>query len=198
MSSALIVTDVQNDFCPGGALAVRDGDQVAPMVNDIMHGYGAVVLMQDRHPSDHGSFASRCSGKAVFDTAGMLYGPQVLWPGHCVQGREGTEFHSRLRTDGDMVLREGFRSGIDSYSAFFENDRTTPTGLVGYLRTREISRLTLVGLAMDFCVGHSALDAVRRGGGDVEVRLDACRAIELDGSLNAALEAMRVAGVELG
>ncbi len=196
MTHALIVIDVQNDFCPGGALAVPDGDTIVDGINAMMPEFDAVILTQDWHPSGHSSFASSHPGKAPFEMIEMAYGQQVLWPDHCVQGGAGAAFHPRLRTDGDLILRKGFRPAIDSYSAFFENDHETPTGLEGYLRTRGIDRLTLVGLATDFCVHFSAVDAARLGF-DVTVRLDACRAIDLEGSLNAALDAMKQAGVTL-
>lgn len=196
MTHALIVIDVQNDFCPGGALAVPGGDEVVALINAMMPDFDAVILTQDWHPAGHSSFASSHPGKAPFETVEMPYGPQVLWPDHCVQDSEGAAFHPALRTDGDLILRKGFRREIDSYSAFFENDRSTPTGLEGYLRTRGISRLTLVGLATDFCVQFSALDAARLGF-DVAVNTGACRAIDLDGSLASAIEAMKQAGVAL-
>ncbi|WP_170369079.1 bifunctional nicotinamidase/pyrazinamidase [Ruegeria arenilitoris] len=196
MTHALIVIDVQNDFCPGGELAVPNGDEIVAPINAMMPDFDAVILTQDWHPAGHSSFASSHPGKAPYDLVEMPYGPQVLWPDHCVQGTPGAEFHPDLRTDADLILRKGFRSAIDSYSAFFENDRTTPTGLEGYLRTRGIDRLTLVGLATDFCVHYSAVDAARLGF-DVAVRTDVCRAIDLDGSLAAAEPAMRDAGVTL-
>ena len=196
MTHALIVIDVQNDFCPGGALAVPSGDEIVAPINAMMPDFDAVILTQDWHPAGHSSFASSHPGKAPYDLVEMPYGPQVLWPDHCVQGTPGAEFHPDLRTDADLILRKGFRSAIDSYSAFFENDRTTPTGLEGYLRTRGIDRLTLVGLATDFCVHYSAVDAARLGF-DVTVRTGACRAIDLDGSLAAAEQAMRDTGVTL-
>lgn len=197
MPSALIVIDVQNDFCPGGALAVADGDQVVAPINAMMDQFDMTVFTQDWHPSDHASFADNHPGAAPFSTTQMPYGTQVLWPAHCVQGTAGAAFHPGLRTDpADLVIRKGFRPAIDSYSAFFENDRTTPTGLEGYLRTRGATALTLVGLATDFCVAYSAIDAARLGF-DVTVRLDACRAIDLDGSLAAALDQMREAGVRV-
>lgn len=196
MTHALIVIDVQNDFCPGGALAVPNGDEIVAPINAMMPDFDAVILTQDWHPAGHSSFASSHPGKAPYDLVEMPYGPQVLWPDHCVQGTPGAEFHPDLRTDADLILRKGFRSAIDSYSAFFENDRTTPTGLEGYLRNRGIDRLTLVGLATDFCVHYSAVDAARLGF-DVTVRTDACRAIDLDGSLAAAKQAMQTAGVAL-
>ena len=196
MSHALIVIDVQNDFCPGGALAVPGGDEVVAPINAMMDDFDAVILTQDWHPAGHSSFASSHPGQEPFWVIDMPYGPQVLWPDHCVQGSEGAAFHPGLRSDGDLILRKGFNREIDSYSAFFENDRSTPTGLEGYLRTRGIDRLTLVGLATDFCVHYSAVDAARLGF-DVAVRMQACRAIDLDGSLAAAVEAMKAAGVSL-
>ncbi|UWR07008.1 bifunctional nicotinamidase/pyrazinamidase [Ruegeria sp. B32] len=196
MTHALIVIDVQNDFCPGGALAVPNGDKIVAPINAMIPDFDAVILTQDWHPAGHSSFASSHPGKAPYDLVEMPYGPQVLWPDHCVQGTPGAEFHPDLRTDADLILRKGFRSAIDSYSGFFENDHTTPTGLEGYLRTRGIDRLTLVGLATDFCVHYSAVDAARLGF-DVTVRTDVCRAIDLDGSLAAAEQAMRDAGVTL-
>lgn len=196
MTQALIVVDVQNDFCPGGALAVPGGDAVAGPINAMMDHHDAVILTQDWHPAGHSSFASSHAGKAAFETTEMPYGTQVLWPDHCVQGSNGAAFHPDLRTDGDLIIRKGFRTGIDSYSGFFENDQTTPTGLEGYLRSRGITRLTLAGLATDFCVAFTALDAARLGF-DVTVELSACRAIDLDGSLQAALKQMETAGVGL-
>lgn len=196
MTQALIVVDVQNDFCPGGALAVPGGDEVVAPINAMMAQFDAVILTQDWHPAGHSSFASAHPGKTPFETVEMPYGTQVLWPDHCVQGTGGAAFHKDLRTDGDLIIRKGFRPAIDSYSGFFENDKTTPTGLEGYLRTRGISRLTLAGLATDFCVAFTALDAARLGF-EVTVDLKACRAIDLDGSLQAALGQMKEAGVEL-
>ena len=194
---ALIVVDVQNDFCPGGALAVAGGDAIIPEINALLRQFEVRVLTQDWHPADHASFADNHPGAAPFSMTEMPYGPQVLWPAHCVQGTEGAAFHPRLDTDrGDMVIRKGFRSQIDSYSAFFENDRTTPTGLEGYLRTRGVGAITLVGLATDFCVTYSALDAARLGF-RVAVTMSACRAIDLDGSLADACQRMMTAGVDL-
>lgn len=196
MTNALIVIDVQNDFCPGGALAVPGGDEIVPAINAMIDEFGAVILTQDWHPVGHSSFASSHPGKNPYDMIEMPYGPQVLWPDHCVQGTNGAAFHADLKTDGDLIIRKGFRPAIDSYSAFFENDQSTPTGLEGYLRTRGISDLTMVGLATDFCVHFSAVDAARLGF-DVTVDLTACRGIDLDGSMQAALQAMQAAGVKL-
>ena len=194
---ALIVIDVQPDFCPGGALAVADGDAVVAPINAMLSDFAVRVLTQDWHPADHLSFAANHPGAAPYSMAQMPYGPQVLWPVHCVQGTPGAALHPGLHADAaDLILRKGFRPGIDSYSAFVENDRTTPTGLEGYLRSRGVSAVTLAGLATDFCVAYSALDAARLGFA-VTVRLDACRGIDLNGSLAAALDQMRAAGVRL-
>ncbi|MCK0126939.1 bifunctional nicotinamidase/pyrazinamidase [Gelidibacter sp. F2691] len=194
---ALIVIDVQNDFCPGGALAVTEGDLIVPLINAMLPDFAVKVFTQDWHPAGHSSFATSHDGKAPFDVTEMPYGAQVLWPDHCVQGTDGAAFHTDLLTDpADMVIRKGFRPQIDSYSAFFENDQTTPTGLEGYLRTRGVTKLTLVGLATDFCVAYSAIDGAKLGF-DVTVLEQACRAIDLDGSLAAARDNMRAAGVKL-
>ena len=195
--SALIVIDVQNDFCPGGALAVPKGDEVVRPINRLIQAFHHVVLTQDWHPKGHSSFASSHTGAAPFSNIAMPYGEQTLWPDHCVQGTPGAEFHRDLVwTKAELIIRKGFRGAMDSYSAFFENDRTTPTGLGGYLRERGLRRLVMAGLATDFCVAYSALDAARLGF-EVVVALDACRAIDLAGSLKAAEERMRGAGVTL-
>ena len=197
MSKALIVIDIQNDFCPGGALAVAGGDAIIPRVNALMDDFSVRVLTQDWHPADHSSFAANHPGAEPFGLIDMPYGPQVLWPVHCVQGTQGAAFHPALRTDpADLVIRKGFRAAIDSYSAFFENDHETPTGLEGYLRTRGVTELTLVGLATDFCVAYSAIDAAKLGFA-VTILEGACRAIDLDGSLDKARADMRAAGVRL-
>ncbi len=194
---ALIVVDVQNDFCPDGLLAVADGDAIIPRVNALIEDFPVRVLTQDWHPANHLSFAANHPGAQPFSLTQMPYGPQVLWPVHCVQGTEGAAFHAALHTDrADLVIRKGFRPQIDSYSAFFENDRTTPTGLEGYLRNRGVTHLTLVGLATDFCVAYSAIDAARLGFA-VTVLEGACRAIDLNGSLAQARADMRAAGVIL-
>jgi nicotinamidase/pyrazinamidase len=194
---ALVVIDVQNDFCPGGALAVTGGDEIVAPINAMMAEFDAVILTQDWHPAGHSSFASQHPGKAPLEMTEMPYGPQVLWPDHCVQGSLGAAFHPRLDTDrAELIIRKGFRAGIDSYSAFFENDHETATGLEGYLRTRGIDRLTLVGLATDFCVNFSAVDAAALGF-EVTVHEAACRGIDLDGSLAAARTGMQEAGVTL-
>ncbi|MBM7069371.1 bifunctional nicotinamidase/pyrazinamidase [Actibacterium sp. 188UL27-1] len=197
MADALIVIDVQNDFCPGGALAVAGGDQVVAPINALLQSAQIRVLTQDWHPAGHSSFASRHADRQPYDLIDMPYGKQVLWPDHCIRGAEGAAFHPDLQVDlADMVIRKGFRPQIDSYSAFFENDRTTPTGLDGYLRARGVTSLLLAGLATDFCVQYSALDAARLGF-DVTVKLSACRGIDLSGSLQDALDAMGQAGIAL-
>ncbi len=194
---ALIVIDVQNDFCPGGALAVPGGDEIVSGINALMTEFDAVVLTQDWHPAGHSSFASSHQGRDPYAVIDMPYGPQVLWPDHCIQGSAGAKFHTELHVDrADLIIRKGYNPAIDSYSAFFENDHKTPTGLEGYLRTRGIDQLVMVGLATDFCVNFSAVDAAHLGFA-VEVRLDLCRAIDLDGSLAAAVEGMTGAGVKL-
>ena len=181
----LLVIDVQNDFCPGGRLAVPDGDAVVPLVNRLTTKFAHVVLTQDWHPHGHLSFASSHSGRQPFESITVAYGPQVLWPDHCVQGTPGAEFHPALAAArAELIVRKGFRPGIDSYSAFFENDHRTPTGLAGYLRERGLTRVVVTGLAFDFCVRYSAEDAHAQGF-DVVVVEDACRAIDVDGSLAA-------------
>ena len=195
--AALIVIDVQNDFCPGGALAVRDGDAIVPIVNGLIERHDHVILTQDWHPAGHSSFATSHPGATPFSSMTMPYGSQTLWPDHCVQGTPGADFHPGLEwTKAELIVRKGYRQAIDSYSAFFENDRRTPTGLSGALRERGISRLLLAGLATDFCVAYSALDAAKLGF-NVTVAMDACRAIDLNGSLQDAKSRLREAGVEL-
>jgi nicotinamidase/pyrazinamidase len=196
-TEALVVIDIQNDFCPGGALAVAGGDGIVSRVNALMAEFPTVVLTQDWHPAGHLSFAANHPGAAPFSTMQMPYGSQVLWPVHCVQGTHGAAFHPGLRTDAaQMVLRKGCRPGIDSYSAFFENDRRTTTGLDGWLRARGITSVTFVGLATDYCVAWSAIDAARLGF-RARVLEGACRAIDLDGSFARAQGQMRAAGVAL-
>lgn len=196
MSHALLIIDVQNDFCPGGALAVADGDDIVRGINAIMPEYDAVILTQDWHPAGHSSFATT-HGADPMTLTQMPYGPQVLWPDHCIIGTNGAAFHSHLNVDAaDMIIRKGYNPAIDSYSAFFENDHSTPTGLEGYLRTRGIDTLTLVGLATDFCVNYSAVDAAKLGF-NVTVRMNLCRAIDFDGSLDAAIAGMTQAGVSV-
>lgn len=194
---ALVVIDMQSDFCPGGALAVAGGDEIIPAINRLIAAHEHVVLTQDWHPAGHSSFASSHAGKAPFEMIEMPYGPQTLWPDHCVQGSRGAEFHHALEwTKAELVIRKGFRKDIDSYSAFFENDHATPTGLGGYLRERGISEVTLCGLATDFCVAFSAIDAARQGL-STTVIFDACRGIDLGGSMAAMTEKMRAQGVTL-
>jgi len=179
----LLVVDVQNDFCPSGALAVPQGDQVVPVVNRLAQHFTHVILTQDWHPRGHQSFASSHPGKKPYDVIQLSYGPQVLWPDHCVQGTPGAEFHAGLDIPhAELVLRKGFRRAIDSYSAFYENDHATPTGLSGYLRERGLTRVVLAGLAFDFCVRYSAEDASREGF-IVVVAEDACRGIDINGSM---------------
>ena len=195
--TVLLVIDVQNDFCDGGALAVPGGSETVPVINRLLERFECRVFTQDWHPSDHTSFAANHKDAQAFETMELAYGEQVLWPTHCVQGSFGADLHGDLETDrADMIIRKGFRSAIDSYSAFFENDRKTATGLEGYLRTRCITRVVCTGLATDFCVSYSAIDA-RRLGFDVTVLEDACRAIDLDNSLAAARNEMLSNGVEL-
>lgn len=191
----LLVIDVQNDFCTGGALAVPGGEQVVPAINRIARSFTNVVLTQDWHPDDHVSFAPNHVEKQPFQTVDLHYGTQVLWPIHCVQGTAGAEFHRELEiARANMVVRKGFHRGIDSYSALFENDRRTPTGLLGYLRERELTKVFLAGLALDFCVRFSAEDA-RKAGLEVVVIEDACRGIDLDGSVAATRQSFRDLGI---
>jgi nicotinamidase/pyrazinamidase len=191
----LIIVDVQNDFCPGGALAVPRGDEIIPIVNGLAARFRNVVLTQDWHPRGHSSFASSHPGTRPYDTITAPYGPQVLWPDHCVQDTPGAAFHPALRAlHAALVLRKGFRRAIDSYSAFYENDRKTPTGLTGYLRERGLTRLFLAGLAFDFCVRYSAEDA-RGEGFDAFVIEDACRGIDIAGSVAATRKSLATIGV---
>jgi nicotinamidase/pyrazinamidase len=194
---ALLVIDVQNDFCPGGALAVSGGDQVIAPILKIAPRFAHIVLTQDWHSPNHTSFASAHPGRQPYDTIEMPYGPQTLWPNHCVQQTHGAEFHPDLHLPRvELILRKGFRPEIDSYSAFFENDRTTPTGLAGYLRERGLTRVFLCGLAYDYCVGYSALDA-RRLGFEAVILQDACRAIDLNGSVAKIEAEFAAAGILL-
>lgn len=194
---ALIIVDVQNDFCPGGALAVPDGDHVVPVVNRLLEAPVPVVFTQDWHPPDHLSFASQHPGKLPFETIHMPYGEQVLWPDHCVQGSRGAEFHPDLdRGRAEMVVRKGFRREIDSYSTFRENDHETRTGLAGYLRERGVERVVMAGLATDFCVLWSVQDATREGFA-VTVIEDGVRGIDLDGSVDRAWRTIRAEGADV-
>ena len=194
-TDCLVIIDVQNDFCPGGALEVPCGDEVVPVINRISAKFSHLILTQDWHPVGHHSFASSHPGQSPFEMITINYGNQVLWPDHCIQGSHGAEFHSSLYiTNAELIIRKGFRANIDSYSAFFENDQSTSTGFAGYLKHRGFKRLYLAGLATDFCVAWSALDACTEGF-EVYVIEDACRAIDLGGSLDRALQDMDAAGV---
>ncbi len=193
---ALLVIDVQRDFCGGGSLEVPEAEAIVPIINGLAKHFPCVVFTQDWHPANHLSFASQHPGKAPFDTGALATGEQILWPDHCVQGTPGAEFHADLDTaPAQLVIRKGFRREIDSYSAFYENDRSTATGLTAYLRARGVIRVFLCGLATDVCVRHSALDACNARFETVQIE-DASRAIDQDGSLAAALEDMRAAGVK--
>jgi nicotinamidase/pyrazinamidase len=195
-TDVLLVIDVQNDFCSGGALAVAGGHDTVPVINRLQNHFANVVLTQDWHPAKHTSFASQHASKKPFQSVAATYGEQTLWPDHCVQGTPGAEFHTDLQRDhAQLVIRKGFRTAVDSYSAFFENDRTTPTGLIGYLRERRIDRVFLTGLATDVCVRFSAMDA-RNEGFDTVLALDACRGLS-DDAVNSALTAMKEAGVRV-
>ena len=195
-TDVLIAVDVQNDFCPGGALAVPNGDEVVPVINRLSRLFAHVVLTQDWHPRGHQSFASSHPGKKPFETIRVFYGEQILWPDHCVEGTHGADFHASLDVRHvELVLRKGFHRAIDSYSALFENDRRTPTGLAGYLRERGFERVVLAGLALDFCVRYSAEDA-KREGFEVLVIEDACRAIDIGGSVESTMGAF--ARAEIG
>lgn len=194
-NSAFIVIDIQNDFCPEGALGVAGGDTIIAGINQEIERFNHVVLTQDWHPADHSSFASQHEGRSPYEMITMPYGKQTLWPDHCVQGTHGAEFHKDLQwTKAELVIRKGYRKAIDSYSAFFENDHMTPTGLGGYLKERGIKNITLAGLATDFCVAYSALDAAAQGF-NVTVLPDLSRAIDIDGSLQTMMKQMRNAGV---
>ena len=193
----LLIVDLQNDFCPGGSLAVPLGDEIVPAVNRLAADFPHVILTQDWHPRGHASFASSHPGKQAFDTVDAPYGQQILWPDHCVQGTKGAAFHPNLEAPhAELIVRKGFRGAIDSYSAFRENDRRTPTGLAGYLRERGFERLSLCGLATDFCVFFSAIDG-REAGFEVTVVANACRGIDVNGSLARAMRSMSEAGVVL-
>lgn len=195
--AALLVIDVQNDFIPGGQLPVPEGDLIVPLINRLARQFSQVIIAQDWHPPGHASFASRHPGKQPFDSIQLPYGEQTLWPEHCVQGTAGAEFHPRLDLrHAQLIIRKGCNPEIDSYSAFLEADRRTTTGLSGYLKERGIDTVYMVGLALDFCVMFSALDA-RASGFNAYVVLDACRAIDMNGSLQSAMGRMQSAGVEL-
>jgi nicotinamidase/pyrazinamidase len=195
LNDVLLVIDVQRDFCLGGALAIKDGDAVVPVINELAGRFAHVVLTQDWHPVGHVSFASSHAGKKPYETTVVEYGEQTLWPDHCVQGTSGADFHPGLEVpQAELILRKGFRQEIDSYSAFFENDHRTATGLAGYLRERGLGRVFVAGLAYDYCVRYSAVDAVQLGF-DAFVIQDACRAVGLPGSVEDANEAFAEAGI---
>lgn len=192
----LLIVDVQNDFCPGGALPIVEGDLVVPVINRLSAAFDHVALTQDWHPAGHSSFASSHPGAEPFSQIEVSYGPQILWPDHCIIGTDGAGFRADLETDkAELVIRKGFRPAIDSYSAFFENDQTTPTGLQGYLRDRGLKRVFLTGLALDVCVRFSAEDA-KRSGFETVVVTDACRGVNLDGSNEAALASFADLGID--
>ena len=196
-NTALILIDIQNDFCPGGALEVGEGNEIVEVANKLQEKFRVKIATQDWHPPNHTSFASNHLDKLPFSTTEMFYGTQVLWPDHCIQGKKGAEFHPKLITNStDLIIRKGFRTEIDCYSAFFDNDHKTSTGLGGYLKARGINSIYLCGLALDFCVYFSAIDGVNL---DLEVNVikDACRAIDLDGSLEMAINDMKNKGVNL-
>lgn len=196
-TDVLVVVDVQNDFCEGGNLAVPGGDEVVPIINDLAKNFSHVVLTQDWHPIGHLSFASAHQGKAAFSQIEMPYGTQTLWPDHCIQERRGSSLHHRLSIpQAELIIRKGFRREIDSYSAFFENDHKTPTGLGGYLKERDFERIFLVGLAFDYCVRYSAEDAQALGFETLVIE-EACRAIDLNESAEATRNLFRYRGIEL-
>lgn len=195
-TQALVLVDIQNDFCPGGALGIDGGDEIVAIANRLMHDFDHVILTQDWHPPDHRSFASSHPGQDPFTEISTAYGRQILWPDHCIQGTSGADFHPNLDTNcAELIIRKGFRRDIDSYSALFENDRITPTGLDGYFRSRGFDHMVLAGLATDFCVGFSALDA-RALRFKVTVVEDACRAFDRDGSLDDMKRAFIEKGIE--
>ncbi|WP_273717858.1 MULTISPECIES: bifunctional nicotinamidase/pyrazinamidase [Bartonella] len=194
---ALLVIDVQNDFLPGGALAVPQGDVILPAINNLINHFDHVILTQDWHPKNHCSFASCYPEKKPYDTTNLDYGPQILWPDHCIQGTQGAEFYPSLRVEkAQLILRKGYNQKMDSYSAFLENDQKTSTGLQAYLKEHGFTKLVMCGLATDFCVGFSALHAIQCGF-KVSVSLNACAGIDVNESLNTMLKTMNEAGIEL-
>ena len=196
-SDCLLVIDVQNDFCVGGALEVPRGDDVVPVINSLIPLFSTVVLTQDWHPEQHSSFASEHDNRKPLDVINVAYGEQTLWPDHCIQGSKGAKFHPNLNSNSaQMIVRKGFRKAIDSYSAFFENDKTTATGLLGYLKERKVQRVFCVGLATDFCVRFSAEDA-KKSGFDTSVLLSGCRGIDINGSIATACNAMSQLGIHV-
>jgi nicotinamidase/pyrazinamidase len=197
MTETLIIIDIQNDFCPGGSLAVNGGDDIVAGVNELARKAKHVILTQDWHPADHSSFASQHKGAQPFTQIDMAYGPQTLWPDHCIIGSEGAEFHPTLdQSRAELIIRKGFRRAVDSYSAFFENDHKTPTGLHGYLRERGLSSLTFVGLAFDYCVRYSAEDA-KALGYDVAVIEHLTKAIDLGGTADQTRQSFADKGIQL-
>lgn len=193
---ALLIIDVQQDFCPGGALGVPDGDAIIPVINALQERFDVILQTQDWHPDGHSSFASQHDGKEEYESVQMPYGEQVLWPDHCVQGSRGADFHPDLNTSpSQLIIRKGFRPAVDSYSAFYENDHSTPTGLKGFLAERQVDRLFMTGLATDFCVKWSALDGLKEGF-DVNLIEDATKGIDLDGSVDKAWTEMMEAGAK--
>lgn len=196
MNSALLIVDTQNDFCPGGALAVPEGDRVVPVINQLTGKFRNIILTQDWHPAGHHSFASSHSTKEPFDEMTMDYGRQILWPDHCIQGTKGAQFHPDLNVEsGQLIIRKGFRKEIDSYSGFFENDHKTATGLAGYLKERDVETLYIAGLAADFCVKWTVLDA-RKLGFQVHVVTDAVQGLDVNGSLDQAWDEMSASGAQ--
>jgi nicotinamidase/pyrazinamidase len=197
MTHAILIIDVQNDFCPGGKLAVADGDEIVPLINHLATQFDHVLLTQDWHPKDHSSFASQHPTAEPFTQINMPYGPQMLWPDHCIIGSAGAKFHKALDVpQAEIIIRKGFRKSIDSYSAFFENDHKTPTGLGGYLKERGFTEVTCVGLAFDYCVRYSAEDA-KALGFDVTVIEAATRAIDVGGTADAARASFAERGIIL-
>lgn len=193
----LLIIDVQNDFCPGGALAVTDGDSIVPIINNLIPQFSNVALTQDWHPAGHSSFATSHPGHDPFTSIAMPYGEQTLWPDHCIQGSKGAQFHDALNTHpASIVIRKGYNPAVDSYSAFYENDHQTSTGLGGFLRDRKIQQIFCVGLALDYCVFYSARDAIKEGF-KTTVITDACRAIDMDGSAKKAIDEMATNGISL-
>lgn len=192
---ALLIVDVQNDFCPHGALGVEGGDKIIPVINKLSAQFEVIIQTQDWHPAGHSSFASQYHDKAPYETIKKTYGKQVLWPDHCIQNNKGAEFHADLIVPNtQLIIRKGFRPQIDSYSAFYENDQTTVTGLSGYLKDRGVETLYICGLALDFCVKWSALDGVKEGF-KVFLIEDATKGIDLNNSVEQALQEMKEAGV---
>jgi len=196
-NAALLTIDMQKDFCAGGTLVVPEGETIVPLINSLQDKFALRVFTQDWHPADHSSFADNHKGAEVFSQIDMPYGPQTLWPRHAVLGTEGSDFVDGLDAHkAHMIIRKGFRTHIDSYSAFFENDGTTQTGLEAYLRAHNIDKVFICGLATDYCAGYSALDAAKLGF-DVTIIMDACRGIDMGGTVSAITEKFKAAGVKI-